>query len=257
MIKWKYKLVSEVVTMKLTVLGSSGGFPKAGGATSGYLLEINGRHILVDCGSGVLANLFRFIRLDQLDAIILTHLHHDHISDMQVLKYAISLSRQHGIDMPAIPVLAPATPENLADSLQSDGSLIVGHISPQSEQSLFGAQLRFFAMDHPVEAYGLRIEQEGRKLAYTADTIPCTNLQALLQDADLALMDAGTLERLRRPKMMHLTASECATLANACQVKRLLLTHLLPVLDPVEVLAEARAIRPDSELAELLATYEV
>ena len=243
--------------MKLTILGASGGFPSAGGATSGYLLELNGRHILIDCGSGVLSNLFRFIRLEQLQAIILTHLHHDHISDMQVLKYAINLSRQHGIDIPAIPVLAPGTPENLAASLQTDGSLIIGQISPQAEQSMFGAQLRFFPMDHPVEAYGLSIENEGRKFAYTADSVPCTNMQPLLQDADLALMDAGTLERLRKPKMMHMTAAECATLANACQVRRLLLTHLLPILDPHEVLAEARAVRPDSELAEVLASYEV
>ena len=229
--------------MKLTVLGASGGFPAAGGATSGYLLELNGRYILIDCGSGVLANLFRYIRLEQLQAIILTHLHHDHISDMQVLKYAISLSRLNGIDIPSIPVLAPATPETIAAGLQSDGSLIVGQISQLAEQNMFGANLRFYAMDHPVEAYGLTIEFEGRKLAYTADTVPCTNLQPLLQDADLALMDAGTLERLRRPKMMHMTAAECATLANACQVRRLLLTHLLPILDPDEVLAEARAIR--------------
>ena len=55
-----------VIPMKLTVLGASGGFPSAGGATSGYLLELDGRYILIDCGSGVLANLFRFIRLEQI-----------------------------------------------------------------------------------------------------------------------------------------------------------------------------------------------
>ena len=243
--------------MKLTVLGACGGFPSAGGATSGYLLDLDGRYVLIDCGSGVLSNLFRLVRPEQLQAIILTHLHHDHICDMQVLKYAISLSRLHGIDIPAIPVLAPATPESIADSLASDGSLIIGQISPTSEQNLFGAQLRFYAMDHPVEAYALTVEHEGRKLAYTSDTIPCANLQPLLQDADLALMDAGTLERLRKPRMMHMTAAECATLAKAFGVRKLLLTHLLPVLDPAEILAEARPICPEAELARQMAVYEV
>ena len=112
--------------MKLTILGASGGFPAAGGATSGYLLEYGGRHVLIDCGSGVLANLFRFIRLDQLDAIFITHLHYDHISDMQVMKYAINLTRAYGTDLGAIPVMAPATPEAIATSLQSDGNLIIG-----------------------------------------------------------------------------------------------------------------------------------
>jgi len=66
--------------MKLTVLGASGAFPAPGTATSGYLLEIDGHHILIDCGSGVLSRLQEHIRLDQLEAIILTHLHSDHTS---------------------------------------------------------------------------------------------------------------------------------------------------------------------------------
>lgn len=243
--------------MKLTVLGSSGGFPAAGGATSGYLLEYDGRHILIDCGSGVLANLFRFIRLDQLDAIILTHLHYDHISDMQVMKYAVDLTRKFGVDLPAIPVMAPGTPESIAAGLQSDGDLILGQICHGSEINMYGAQVRFLAMDHPVETYGISIEHEGKKLAITADSIPCTNLQTLLQDADLALMDAGSLERLRKPKMLHLTASECATLARACQVRQLLLTHLLPLIDPAEILAEARAHFPAAELARPLVVYDI
>lgn len=243
--------------MQLTVLGLSGGFPAAGGATSGYLLDLNGRHILLDCGSGVLANLFRFIRLEELDAIILTHLHHDHISDMQVLKYAIDLTRKNGRDLAAIPVIAPGTPENIAAGLQSDGNLIVGQISPNSEIGMFGATVRFLPMDHAVETYGLRIEFNGRRLAYTGDAVPGVNLPALLQDADLALMDAGTLERLRKPMMVHLTAAECAILARASGVRRLLLTHLLPLLDPAEILAEAAAHFPAAELASLLATYTV
>jgi ribonuclease BN (tRNA processing enzyme) len=243
--------------MNLTVLGLSGGFPAAGGATSGYLLELNGRHILIDCGSGVLANLFRFIRLDQLDAVILTHLHHDHISDMQVLKYAIDLTRKNGRDLPAVPVIAPGTPENIAAGLQSDGNLIVGQISANSEISMYGATVRFLPMDHPVETYGILIENDGRKLAYSADSVPCASLRALLQDADLALIDAGSLERLRKPIMLHLTAAECGALAKACQVRRLLLTHILPLLDPSEILAEAAAQYPAAEMASLLATYAI
>lgn len=243
--------------MKLTVLGASGGFPSPGGATSGYLLSYDDRHILIDCGSGVLANLFRFIRLDQLDAIILTHLHYDHISDMQVLKYAIDLSRKFGVERPAIPVIAPASPENIVASLQSDGDLIIGQINPGSALSMYGASVRFYAMEHPVETYGLSVEKDGKKLALTADSVPCPNLQALLQGADLALMDAGSIERLRKPRMMHMTAAECATLANACQVKTLLLTHLLPLIEPGDVLAEARQIRPQTELATPLVVYDV
>lgn len=243
--------------MKLTLLGVSGGFPAAGGATSGYLLEIGSHHILIDCGSGVLSNLFRCIPLQKLNAVILTHLHHDHISDMQVLKYAIDISRKHGHDLPAVPVIAPRTPEQLAAGLESDGNLIIGHILPDSPIKLFDATIRFFPMEHPLETYGLLIEAEGKRLAYTADSIPCANVRTLVENADLAIMDAGSLERLRRPVMMHMTAKECGHIARESGVKRLLLSHLVPVIDPEETLAEAQSEFPAAELAHVMQTIEL
>ena len=46
--------------MKMTVVGFWGGFPEAGEATSGYLFEHDGFRLLVDCGSGVLAQLQKY-----------------------------------------------------------------------------------------------------------------------------------------------------------------------------------------------------
>lgn len=243
--------------MNVTILGNSGGFPAAGGATSGYLLEIAGRYILIDCGSGVLSNLFKRIELTQLDAIVITHLHADHISDIQVLKYAVDLSRKYGIERPPIPVFAPTTPAEIVDSLQSEGNLIIGNLNDKTELNLYGARLEAIRMDHPVETYGLRIEHEGRIFAFTADSVPCPALNRLLEQADLAVMDAGSLERYRKPIMMHMTAAECATYAVECHVKRLLLTHLLPLIDPSELLREAQTIMPSAELSEQMAEYKV
>ena len=77
--------------MKLTVLGNNGPFPAAGGACSGYLVIEGDKKILIDCGNGVLANLQKFIKLEEIDAVILTHLHSDHMSDMMVLRYAVHI----------------------------------------------------------------------------------------------------------------------------------------------------------------------
>jgi len=243
--------------MKWTILGTSGGFPAPGGATSGYLLRFQEKNILIDCGSGVLSNLFRFIPVEQLDAVILTHLHHDHISDIQVLRYAIDLSRRFDKPVKQIPVFAPATPELLAATLQSDSNLIVGTISHGTELNMFGATVRFLAMDHPVETYGVAIELAGRKIVYTGDSIPCANLDELLRDADLAIMDAGSLERFRKPVMMHMTAAECASIAAKAGVKKLVLSHLLPLFDEQEILQEARTNFPDAVLAKIGDTYTI
>lgn len=76
------------MTMKLTVIGCYGGFPAAGEATSGYLFESNGFRLLVDCGSGVLSKLQQYIDIEELDAVLLSHYHHDHIADIGPLQYA-------------------------------------------------------------------------------------------------------------------------------------------------------------------------
>jgi ribonuclease BN (tRNA processing enzyme) len=243
--------------MKLIALGISGGFPAPGGATSGYLLQFQEKNILIDCGSGVLSNLFRFIPVESLDAVILTHLHHDHTSDIHVLRYAVDLSRRFDRPVKPIPVFAPASPEPLASNLQSDGNLIVGQVIHGTELNMFGATVRFFAMDHPIESYGIAIELAGRKIVYTGDTIPCANLKELLQQADLAVMDAGSLERFRKPVMMHTTAAECATLAAEAGVKRLILSHLLPLFDEQEILNEAKIYFPEAELAKIGEAYIV
>ena len=65
--------------MKMTVVGFWGGFPEAGEATSGYLFEHDGFLLLVDCGSGVLAQLQKYITPSHIDAVVLSHYHHDHV----------------------------------------------------------------------------------------------------------------------------------------------------------------------------------
>lgn len=243
--------------MKITILGNSGGFPAAGGATSGYLLEIDGHFVLIDCGSGVLSNMFKIIDITKLDALILTHLHNDHISDISVLKYAIDLSGKYGMKREALPVFAPDTPEAAADSLRSEGNMIIGRLKDGMTMNLYGARLETFRMEHPVETYGLRIEHNGSVFAFTADSTPCDALADLLKDADLAIMDAGMLEKYRKPVMMHMTAAECAAAANRYGVKKLLLTHILPLISGDELLAEARAVRSETELAVLMQTYYI
>jgi len=243
--------------MKLTILGASGAFPAPGTATSGYLLEIDGHHVLIDCGSGVLSRLQEHIRLDQLEAVILTHLHSDHTSDIGVLKYAMDLGRKFGQPIGKIPLWSPATPQPLAIALESPDNFEQHTLKDDQSFELFGATIRCFATQHPFETYGLRIEKDGKVLATTADTIPCANLAPLLRAADLALMDAGSLERLRAPAMVHLTAAECGQIASDGRVHRLLLIHLLPFFDPEESLAEARTHFPNAEIAQPGRTYAI
>jgi len=94
--------------MKLTILGNNGPYPAPGGACSGYLLESDSgeTRLLIDCGTGVLANLLAVCPPKALSAVILSHLHYDHMSDMLPMQYALQFSSR----VKSLPVFAPEAP---------------------------------------------------------------------------------------------------------------------------------------------------
>ncbi|MDR7428280.1 MAG: MBL fold metallo-hydrolase, partial [Armatimonadota bacterium] len=79
--------------MRLTVLGRWSPYPPAGGACPGYLVEAAGQRLLLDCGTGTLANLQSIASIFELTAVVITHLHPDHVLDVFVLKQALEFGR--------------------------------------------------------------------------------------------------------------------------------------------------------------------
>ena len=70
--------------LTLTILGCDGSHASAGGAASGYLVREwdSGTTIWLDAGPGTFANLQRFCDPRTVDAIVLTHVHGDHWTDV-------------------------------------------------------------------------------------------------------------------------------------------------------------------------------
>ena len=74
--------------MKLTVFGNNATCPEADGACSCYLLQTKGKRILLDMGNGSAAKLQKHLPLTQLDAIIISHLHFDHVGNLPLFSNA-------------------------------------------------------------------------------------------------------------------------------------------------------------------------
>ena len=100
--------------MRITVLGKSPSWQDADGACSGYLIEEDGFHLLLDCGNGVFSKLRRFIDYVDVDAVVISHLHADHFLDLVPYSYALTyaprqqpvpVDRWPGTDCPACPEL--------------------------------------------------------------------------------------------------------------------------------------------------------
>ena len=68
--------------MRLTVLGKSPSWQDAGGACSGYLIEESDTRVLLDCGNGVFGKLRERMDYVDVDAVVISHLHADHIMDL-------------------------------------------------------------------------------------------------------------------------------------------------------------------------------
>ncbi|HHN65197.1 MAG TPA: ribonuclease Z, partial [Nitrospirae bacterium] len=76
--------------MQLLILGSGTCVPSLQRNAPGYLLELEGMRVLVDCGSGILLQLERAGRsYRDIDAVFITHSHPDHISDLMPLIHAL------------------------------------------------------------------------------------------------------------------------------------------------------------------------
>lgn len=110
----------------------------------------------------------------------------------------------------------------------------------------------------PEEALGP--PRPGRKIVYTGDTRPCEEVVKAAQDADVLIHDATFDSSLREKAVEqgHSTAEDAAKTAAEASAKRLYLFHISPRYeDPEKLLIEARAIFPESYVAEDFETYLV
>ena len=206
--------------MKLTVLGNTGPYPGIGGACSGYLLEDGATKIVLDLGSGTLANLRGLCSLEDIDAIIVSHFHWDHVSDLYVLQYALAME---GL---TIPVYAPDSPAEDYARLAAIPVFDVTPITPDLELTIGKLTLTFGEMNHPVKDYATKVTDGKWTFMYTGDTAMCDNLKTFGQGVQVLLCDSAFLDD--RESELHLSVFQATDVASELEVRHLLLTHFQP-----------------------------
>lgn len=240
------------MALDLTVLGCSGSYPGPGSACSGYLVRGGGTTVWLDAGSGTLANLQGHVGLGDVDAIVLTHEHPDHWSDIEGYRVACA----YGLGRTGVPVYAPA---GLEDHLSGAASPTFDWrvVADGDRTEVGGLALRFSRTDHPPETLAVRVDGDGRSLAYSADTGPGWSFASLGRGIDLGLCEATYVEP-PGGQPIHLGAAQAGAMAREAGTARLLLTHLWPTVDPEDSRARASAAYGGPvELARMNETYAV
>jgi ribonuclease BN (tRNA processing enzyme) len=244
--------------MQLTVMGCYGPYPPAGGACSGYLIRDSGFKLLIDCGNGVLSRLQEHMELWQLSAVVLSHLHADHYSDLMIMRYGLEIAYEQGLRNEPLPLYTPAEPVAEFERLPYKNAYTVKALSCEDELLIGPFKISFRFGVHAVPSLAMRIETESGTLVYSGDTEYYNGLEEFAAGANLFLCEANYLEKdIAEGLQNHLSSAQAAQIAAAAGVDRLLLTHQHPERRIAASLDEAKKYYPSVKTAREGFTYDI
>lgn len=236
--------------MRLTILGSSGGYSGPNNPTSGFLLEAAGTRLWIDAGTGTFSALQRVADYTRIDAVLVSHVHADHCVDLYALNIAL---RFHEQGVLRLPLYCPRevwerVPLLLGDSAEAaEGFRKTFDFHPVDSGEaveVAGVRVSFLRTDHPNHCLAIRLESDEGVLTYSADTGPGADLAGFARGSDLLLCEATYQEGLVGAPV-HLTARQAAETAQRAGARDLVLTHVWPPFDPRRSVEEARAAAGD------------
>ena len=242
--------------MKLIPIGIWGGYPKANEATSSFLIEHDGFHCLIDCGSGVLSSLQNYLPLEKIDAVILSHYHADHIADIGSLQYSRLIQFYLNNPSPVLPIYGHTEDQDNFAKLSYKEQTVGVEISEEEVVQIGPFTVSFCRTDHPVYCLAMKFTVGEKSIVLTADTGWRDELADFARGANLLISEANLYEEHIGVAPGHMGGSEAGKLAKLAKTNQLLLTHL-PLHGNIEEILEAAVQQFDgpAEIAEVGKEY--
>jgi ribonuclease BN (tRNA processing enzyme) len=228
--------------LSLTVLGCATPYPAVDNPCSGYLVSHQGTRVWMDAGTGTLGPLQLHTRLEDLDAIWISHLHADHSADLLTAYYALLFA---DVERDPVPLFGPP---GIADRLAAfltngpqrspvESAFEITELHDDHQATIGTLRLTTKAVHHGIPAFGVRIEADDVSLTYSGDTAPCPSLVELARDTDVLLCEAESAEKT--PDMAHHTPEDAGDTATEANAGRLIVTHVGRFLTAQEAVARA------------------
>lgn len=244
--------------MDITLTGTGSPMVDPNRAGPSTLVKTGGQAFLVDCGRGVLMRAAAAgVPAANLTALLLTHLHSDHITDLSDI---ITTRWVTTVGPNPLPIIGPpgtkAVVEATLAALAPDISYRIAHhaditeppevhVHEHTEGQVWdsaGVRITVAPTDHrPVEpTIAFRIEHDGVAVVLAGDSVPCATLDELTSGADVLvhtvirkdLVELSPSQRLRDILDYHSSVEQAAETAARAGVDTLVLTHYVPPLIP-------------------------
>jgi|GEM_PF-1537485 len=222
----------------LTILGSGTMMPTKGRHPAGYLLEFNGRRILIDCGHTTLARLVEMgVDLHSIDALFISHFHTDHFSDAFPFMHArwvddLAKPENERQKEPLL-IIGPKTLEERWNKLKEvfwpepKENYGIKFLEGARNIELHGVKMELFDVIHVpwFPSLGIKIMIGEKIFVYTGDigsNQPIEDLQKQVSNADILLIECGTLNL----SPSHFTIKQVMDLVDTAKIKKAYVTHV-------------------------------
>ncbi len=235
--------VAGAIAMRLTTIGTGTVPPSATRVNPGHLVEAASVRLLMDCGSGVVHRMATLgIDWPGITHLAVTHFDQDHTSDIAGLFVAWRYGQLPARTTPLVvlgPVGTHALFERLAAalwaSLLAPGfPLTFVELPPDATYALDErTTLATRAVRHAPESVAFAVAHAGRRIVYTGDMAPDPSLGAWATGCDVLLAECSLPAELAVP--LHLTPESVAELAAAADPGLLVLTHLYPPVEQLDL----------------------
>lgn len=225
--------------MKVTVVGFWGAYPAQGEATSSYLFEKDDFRLLIDCGSGALAQLPKYIDPYDLDAVILSHYHPDHVADIGVLQHLIKVQNLIRNQTRNLKIYGHNEDRIGFENLTSSDTQAVAY-QPDKPLKIGPFTIEFLKTRHSVPCYAMRITDGEKIVVYTADSSYQDQFVYFSRNADILITDCNFYQGQDASTSGHMTSQDGAMIAKNAGVNTLLLSHHPHFGERTQLVTEAK-----------------
>jgi len=227
----------------ITVVGAGTVVPRLERRQSCVVVEAGGETLVFDLGSGAVRGMLR-AGLDPfaVDRIFFTHFHPDHTVDVVPLLFSIKYGAEEKRSRPLL-LTGPGTFERFWGSVTEvwgewmlgDYSLEISELPHESTSPLDlpGGRLSWAPAEHRPESIAYRLDGKGGAFVYTGDTEYSESVVELARGAHAMLVECSFPDD--SPVAGHLTPDGVARIASEAGVGRVILTHVYPVADELDL----------------------